>query len=311
VVENSLQWDKRMPTREDHGCKRHGTVMLSSTKTKDTVMSPVKMYTLECGYRSFLFRTGDQMHGNIEGDNKSLTAAHFELEHSAPPLVLVGKAMVMMSWEAFAEWYVHYRDKIIYDMMQDNEDRLFAFLETNLGDVGKLIRDKLGEDYFELRELDLLLEIFKITRAQPEQPPKQEQQVGDMFTVDKMTFKEQEKTIGSEKRFKQEVTIGNENLTAADKVTNTELKDLKSALKSDPESDIKKPDLKSDLQSDLRSSKPVEVAEELVRGDKLGEPVLVDIPRADPEQEAAEDNAGRAGNALEEDKVDKKEETVT
>ena len=101
--------------------------------------------------------------------------------------------------------------------------------------------------------------------------------------------------------------------------------------KPDPESDVKKPDLKSDLQSDprsnlktelktdlktdLRSSKPVEVAAELVRWAKLGEPVLVNKPRADHEQEAAEDNAGRSDNEMEEDKVEKKakaeEETVT
>jgi hypothetical protein len=37
--------DDAHQAREDHGCKRHGTVMLSSTKTKDTVIH-VKMYTL-------------------------------------------------------------------------------------------------------------------------------------------------------------------------------------------------------------------------------------------------------------------------
>jgi hypothetical protein len=105
-------------------------------------------------------------------------------------------------------------------------------------------------------------------------------------------------------------------------VTNTDLKDLKSALKFDHEPDLKldlqsdlrlnlKTELNTDPKTELRSSKPVEVAEELVRAAKLGEPVLVDIPRADPEQEAAMDNAGRACNELEEDKVDKKEDTVT
>jgi hypothetical protein len=34
-------------------------VLLSSTKDKDTVINPVKIYTLECGHKSCLFRTGD------------------------------------------------------------------------------------------------------------------------------------------------------------------------------------------------------------------------------------------------------------
>jgi hypothetical protein len=67
-----------------------------------------------------------------------------------------------------------------------------------------------------------------------------------------------------------------------------------------------KPDSESELKTDLRRPETVEVAVEM-----LGEPVLVNIPRADNEQEAAEDNAGRAGNELEEEKVDKRKDTVT
>ena len=68
-----------------------------------------------------------------------------------------------MSWEAFTEWYVHYSYEILADERQDHEERLFAFLETHLGDVSKLIRDKLGERYSELTELDLLLEAEGVT----------------------------------------------------------------------------------------------------------------------------------------------------
>ena len=45
------------------------------------------------------------------------------------------------------------------------KERLFTFLDTNLGDVGKLIHCKLGERYFGLTELDLLLEVMKITKV--------------------------------------------------------------------------------------------------------------------------------------------------
>jgi hypothetical protein len=137
-----------------------------------------------------------------------------------------------------------------------------------------------GADY-ELSELDLLLEVMQITRAQPEQTPKQEQQVGDKIAVDEVPCKEKEKTIGAENRFKpgevtfnkQEVTIGTGNVVMATrapggvilKVHKRKRKVLKSDPKPDPKSDIKKPDLKSNLKSDLTSSKPVEVATELVR----------------------------------------------
>jgi hypothetical protein len=57
---------------------------------------------------------------------------------------------------------------------------------------------------------------------------------------------------------------------AADKVIVTKQKGLQS-------------DLKSDLKTDLRRSETGEVAVESVKWAKLGEPVLVNITRADPE----------------------------
>ena len=183
--------DDAHQAREDHGCKRRGT--------KDTVTLPVKMYTLECGYRSCMFWTGDHIPGNPEDDHRWLIETHFELEHPAPPLIMMEGAVDEGSWEAFARWYVHYRDEILSDEMQDNEDRLFAFLETNLGDVSKLIRDKLGESYTELTELDLMLEVMKITRAQPEQHPKQDQLNRARFTADGVTVMEQQEKISANK----------------------------------------------------------------------------------------------------------------
>ena len=117
---------------------------------KDTVNLPVKITTLECGYKNCLFRTGDHIPGTLEDDHRWLIETHFELEHAAPPLVIVEGAVDTVSWEAFARWYIHYRDKILCNEVLDNEDRLFAFLDTNLGDVGKLIRDKLWSSYVEL-----------------------------------------------------------------------------------------------------------------------------------------------------------------
>ena len=116
--------DDAHQAREDRGSKRHGSVKLTSTKDKDTVPSPVKVYTLECGYRSCPFRTSDHIHGNLEDDHRWLIETHFELEHSAPLLVMVEGFVDKVSWEAFARWYVHYRDKILCDTMQDHMDRL-------------------------------------------------------------------------------------------------------------------------------------------------------------------------------------------
>ena len=48
--------------------------------------------------------------------------SHFELEHAAPPLVMVEGAVDTVSWEAFVRWYIHYRDKIICKEVQENED---------------------------------------------------------------------------------------------------------------------------------------------------------------------------------------------
>ena len=73
---------------EDHGSKRHGTVLLSSKKTKDTVINTVKVYTLECGYRGCAFQTGDCMPSTIDaqGYHKCVLEDHFGQEHTVPPL---------------------------------------------------------------------------------------------------------------------------------------------------------------------------------------------------------------------------------
>ena len=58
--------------------------------------------------------------------------------------------------------------------MEDTEDRLLTVLDTNLCDVGKLLRDKMGLRYYGLTELELLVEVFKITTAETMQHPKQD-----------------------------------------------------------------------------------------------------------------------------------------
>ena len=280
-----------MPTRPEK---------LSSIKDKDTVVSPVKVYTRECGYRGCAFQTGDHMPSAKEY-HKWLLENHFGNEHTVPPLEMLEGAVDRDSWNTFVEWWRHYTAIMMYP----GEDHRRSVLQMRLGAVGTALCDKLGDVYFKLSELDLLLEVMEITRNAPEQPPKQEQLVGDMIAVDEVPFKEQEKTIGAENRFKadevtvdkQEVTIGNGNVIMATKVTGGYiLKVLNTKLK----------DLKPDLTPDLKSSKTVEaasVAIESVMWAKLGEPVVVNAPRADPEQEAAKDNAGRAGNGLEVDTV--------
>ena len=78
---------------EAHGCKRRGTVLLTSTK--DTVIFPVKKYTLHCGHqsqgsdKSCPFMTGDHIASNLVDDHRWLMVIHFEMEHDAPPLVMM------------------------------------------------------------------------------------------------------------------------------------------------------------------------------------------------------------------------------
>ena len=75
---------------------------------------PVKTKTLECGHnRGCLFRTGYHVPGSLEMDHTWLLESHFELEHPAPPLVIVEGAVDRVSRETFFEWYLHYRDKIL------------------------------------------------------------------------------------------------------------------------------------------------------------------------------------------------------
>jgi hypothetical protein len=161
------------------------------TSTKDTVNIPVKMYTLECGYRDCPFQTGDHVPSTLERDHKWLLETHFELEHYAPPLVMVEGAVDRVSWESFFEWYLHYRDKIFVEAV---EDRLITILATNLGDVGKLIRDKQGHRYFGLTELQLLMEVDKIANAGTVQLPEQDQLVRDM-SRDTVAVRKQEEII--------------------------------------------------------------------------------------------------------------------
>ena len=130
--------------REDRGSKRHGSVMLTSTK--DTVNLPVKMYTLHCGHQSCPFRTGDHVAGNLVDDHRWLMMIHLEIEHDAPPLVMVEGSVDKASWEAFNSWY--------------------------------------SWSYWGPRKMNLWLEVMNIGEPQPEQPPKQEQQVEDMSTAD-------------------------------------------------------------------------------------------------------------------------------
>jgi hypothetical protein len=248
-------------------------VKLSSIKDKDTVVSPVKVYTRECGYRGCAFQTGDHMPSAKEY-HKWLLENHFGKEHTVPPLEMLEGAVDRDSWNTFVEWWRHYTAIMMYP----GEDHRRSVLQMRLGAVGTALCDKLGAEYFKLSELELLLEVMKITRDAHEELPKQEQ----LIEVDEVPFKEKEKKIGAENRFKaeertfnkQEVTIDAGNVVMATrvpggvmlKVVKKNLKVLKSDLKSDPKpvpvSDIEKQDLKLDLKSDLRRYETVEVAVE-------------------------------------------------
>jgi hypothetical protein len=71
------------------------------------------------------------------------------------------------------EWWRHYTAINSWDAR-----RRLCFLQMRLGEAGTALCQKLGAEYYKLSELDLLLEVMKITRDSHEQPPKQEQLVG-------------------------------------------------------------------------------------------------------------------------------------
>jgi hypothetical protein len=198
---------------EPHGCKRHGTVMLSSIKdtvkipvSKDTMKVPMNNTTLDCGYKGCLFRKGDNVPGTMEEDHLWLIETHFELEHPAPPLVILEGSVDKVSWETFFWWYVHYRDEILCERGKVYADKLFSSLDTNLGDVGDLIWDKLGERYFKMTEFELIVEADKIAVAETMQHPGQDQLVRKQekriikdrkgIAANKLTVEQQQGTKG-------------------------------------------------------------------------------------------------------------------
>ena len=130
----------------------HGCKRHDAIKHKDIVIHPVKKYTLYCGHQSCPFRTGDHIAGNLVDDHRWLMVIHFEMENDAPPLVMVEGSVDKVSWGAFLSWY--------------------------------------SWSYWGPRKMNLWLDIMHVFEPQPEQPPKQEQQVGDMIPVDQVTFKE-------------------------------------------------------------------------------------------------------------------------
>ena len=156
--------DDTHQAREDHGCKCHGTVKLSSIKDKDTVVSPVKVYTRECGYRGCAFQTGDHMPSAKEY-HKWLLENHFRNDNTVPPLEILEGAVDRDSWNTFVEWWRHYTAIMMYP----GEDHRRSVLQMRLGAVGTALSDKLGAEYFKLSELDLLLEVMKFTRNAPDQ----------------------------------------------------------------------------------------------------------------------------------------------
>jgi hypothetical protein len=87
--------------------------MLTSTKTKDTVINAVKVYTLECGYRGCVFHTGDHM-SRPQGFHKGLLEFHFQNEHTVPPLEMVEGAVDRDHWNTFVESWRHYTAVMMY-----------------------------------------------------------------------------------------------------------------------------------------------------------------------------------------------------
>ena len=143
---------------EAHGCKRRGTVLLTSTK--DTVIFPVKKYTLHCGHqsqgsdKSCPFMTGDHIASNLVDDHRWLMVIHLEVEHDAPQLVMVEGSVDKVSGGAFSSWY--------------------------------------SWSYWGPRKMNLWMEIMHVFVQQPEQPPKHEQLHKDRFTADGVTVMEQQ-----------------------------------------------------------------------------------------------------------------------
>jgi hypothetical protein len=131
--------DNAHQAREDHGSKRHGTVLLSSTNTKDTVINAVKVYTLECGYMGCAFHTGDHMSRAL-GYHKGLLEFHFTNEHIVPPLEMEEGAVDRDHWNTFVEWWRHYTAVMEYP----EEDNRRLVLQWRLGEAGTALSQKLG-----------------------------------------------------------------------------------------------------------------------------------------------------------------------
>ena len=66
--------------------------------------------------------------------------------------------MDRVSWNTFVEWWRH-NSAVLRD---PGEDRKMV-LKICLGAVGTALYEKLGDVYFELTELELLLEVERIT----------------------------------------------------------------------------------------------------------------------------------------------------
>ena len=103
--------DDAHQAREDHGCKRHGTVMLTSTK--DTVNIPVKMYTMECTFESCTYDATEHWSGTKE-ELLYILEEHVRTEHPMATTELVEGHVTRKAWETFRDWWADYRDMSAY-----------------------------------------------------------------------------------------------------------------------------------------------------------------------------------------------------
>jgi hypothetical protein len=138
--------DDAHQAREDHGCKRRGTVMLTSTK--DTVNIPVKMYTMECTFESCTYDATEHWSGTKE-ELLYILEEHVRTEHPMPTTELVEGHVTRKAWETFRDWWADYRDMSAYhEQVYGSEKDVRNFLSTFIGEAGGMVLQELGMDKF-------------------------------------------------------------------------------------------------------------------------------------------------------------------
>ena len=198
-------------------------VTVTPSGNRDIENMPVNITIHRCGYEGCPFKTGDYVPGPM--GHQWLIEAHFELEHQAPPLPVMEWGLSVESWEKFFLWFDHYKEVILDKTRADYADELFDFLAENLGDIGGIIRERMGERFFELTYHDLLEVVTRIAIASSRQPPDTHPRKEVIIE----TKRKQGDTEGSEQFQEEEPELDEQHKSAQKKQQESQLRVLAKA----------------------------------------------------------------------------------